>query len=125
MMGVRRLATLDRLGILRYAEWDAATLPYGAQRRVEIARALGLDPQVLLLDEPVAGMTDAEAAELGAIFTQLRDEGMAVLLIEHNVPFVSSVCDDVHVLSSGRLIASGTPEQVVRDEAVIEAYLGS
>jgi branched-chain amino acid transport system ATP-binding protein len=121
----RARGTLDRLGILHYADWDATTLPYGAQRRVEIARALGLDPGVLLLDEPVAGMTDAEAAELGAIFTQLRDEGMAVLLIEHNVPFVASICDDVHVLSHGRLIASGTPEQVVRDEAVIEAYLGS
>jgi branched-chain amino acid transport system ATP-binding protein len=121
----RARATLDRLGILRYADHDATTLSYGAQRRVEIARALGLDPQVLLLDEPVAGMTDAEADELGSIFRQLRDEGMAVLLIEHNVPFVSSICDDVHVLSHGRLIASGTPEQVVRDEAVIEAYLGS
>jgi branched-chain amino acid transport system ATP-binding protein len=95
------------------------------QRRVEIARALALSPKALLLDEPVAGMNDNEAEELGAIFRQLRDEGMAVLLIEHNVPFVTRTCDRVNVLSHGQLIASGTPQQVIGEPAVIEAYLGS
>lgn len=116
---------LERVGLADQAETEAGTLSYGGQRRVEIARALALRPNVLLLDEPAAGMTDAEAAHLGDIFVRLRGEGMAVLLIEHNVPFVTSICDYVHVLSHGQLIASGTSEEVVRDSAVIEAYLGS
>jgi branched-chain amino acid transport system ATP-binding protein len=116
---------LTRFGIERHADDEARTLSYGVQRRVEIARALALSPTALLLDEPVAGMNDAEAAQLGVIFRQLRDEGMAVLLIEHNVPFVTSICDQVNVLSHGQLIASGTPESVVCEPAVIEAYLGS
>ena len=116
---------LARFGIERHADDEAKTLSYGVQRRVEIARALALSPKALLLDEPVAGMNDAEAEELGAIFRQLRDEGMAVLLIEHNVPFVTRTCDRVNVLSHGQLIASGTPQQVIGEPAVIEAYLGS
>lgn len=116
---------LERLGIAHHAREQARALSYGAQRRVEIARALALRPRVLLLDEPVAGMTDTEAGELGNVFGELCDDGMAVLLIEHNVPFVTSVCDEVHVLSHGQLIASGAAEHVVRDRAVVEAYLGS
>ena len=116
---------LARFGIERHADDEAKTLSYGVQRRVEIARALALSPKALLLDEPVAGMNDAEAGELGVIFRQLRDEGMAVLLIEHNVPFVTRICDRVNVLSHGQLIASGTPEAVIGEPAVIEAYLGS
>ena len=116
---------LERFGMGQFASDQAATLSYGAQRRLEIARAVALRPKALLLDEPVAGMTNAEADQLGTIFTGLRDEGMTVLLIEHNVPFVSSICEDVHVLSHGQLIASGTPEEVVADHAVVEAYLGS
>jgi branched-chain amino acid transport system ATP-binding protein len=80
---------------------------------------------VLLLDEPVAGMNDVEAAELGTIFRSLSEDGMAVLLIEHNTRFVTELCHDVHVLDGGRLIAHGTPEQVMRDPAVVAAYMGA
>jgi branched-chain amino acid transport system ATP-binding protein len=116
---------LDRLGLAGVESERATSLPYGGQRRLEIARALALRPKVLLLDEPIAGMTDAEAKPLGDIFTELCREGIAVLLIEHNVPFVMRICDEVHVLSYGELIASGRPEVVVHEPAVIDAYLGS
>jgi branched-chain amino acid transport system ATP-binding protein len=89
-------------------------------------RALALKPEVLLLDEPVAGINDVEAAKLGEIFRSLATEGqgMAVLLIEHNMRFVTNLCDYVYVLDSGELIAQGTAEQVVNDPVVVKAYLG-
>jgi branched-chain amino acid transport system ATP-binding protein len=116
---------LDRFDMTRYAEQEAGGLAYGHQRRVEMMRALASDPSLLLLDEPVAGMNDVEAGELGAIFRRLAKDGMGVLLIEHNVRFVTDLCDFVYVLDSGRMIASGSPEQVVNDPAVITAYLGT
>jgi branched-chain amino acid transport system ATP-binding protein len=116
---------LARFQMERYAKQDATTLAYGLQRRVEIMRALALTPSVLLLDEPVAGMNDIEANELGDIFRAVSAEGIAVLLIEHNVPFVTELCDFIHVLSHGRMIAQGSPAEVVRNTAVIEAYLGA
>jgi branched-chain amino acid transport system ATP-binding protein len=109
----------------RYAEHEAGGLAYGHQRRVEMMRALAAEPKLILLDEPVAGMNDVEAGELGEIFRGLARDGMGVLLIEHNVRFVTTLCEFVYVLDSGRMIASGTPEQIVKDPAVISAYLGS
>lgn len=117
---------LERFGMMRYAEYPAGHLSYGDQRRVEMMRALALKPQVLLLDEPVAGISDVEAARLGEIFRSLatEGEGLAVFLIEHNMRFVTELCDYVYVLDSGQLIAQGTAEQVIHDPVVIKAYLG-
>jgi branched-chain amino acid transport system ATP-binding protein len=116
---------LARFGMTRYADFPAGGLAYGHQRRVEIMRALASSPSVLLLDEPVAGMNDVEAGELGEIFRALSDSGMAVLLIEHNIRFVTRLCRYVYVLDYGRIIAEGTPDSVIADPAVITAYLGA
>jgi branched-chain amino acid transport system ATP-binding protein len=117
---------LDRFDMTRYADYPAGSLSYGDQRRVEMMRALALKPQVLLLDEPVAGINEVEAARLGEIFRDLvtEGEGMAVLLIEHNMRFVTNLCDYVYVLDGGVLIAQGTAAQVVNDPVVVTAYLG-
>ncbi len=117
-------ALLARFGMTAFADLPAGSLAYGHQRRVEMMRAVATSPEVLLLDEPVAGMNDVEAGELGTIFRRLADDGMAVLLIEHNTRFVASLCHEVHVLDGGRLIAHGKPEQVMRDDTVISAYMG-
>ena len=107
-------------------EPDGRTLSYGDQRRVEMMRALALKPEVLLLDEPVAGINEVEAAKLGEIFRKLATEGagMAVLLIEHNMRFVTDLCDYVYVLDSGILISQGSAQKVVNDPVVVKAYLG-
>jgi branched-chain amino acid transport system ATP-binding protein len=117
---------LERFGMTRYADYPAGHLSYGDQRRVEMMRALALKPQVLLLDEPVAGINDVEAAKLGEIFRSLATEGqgLAVFLIEHNMRFVTELCDYVYVLDSGQLIAQGSADQVINDPVVIKAYLG-
>lgn len=116
---------LDRFGMSGFARHPAGTLAYGHQRRVEIMRALASGPRLLLLDEPVAGMNDVEAEGLGQAFRRLADAGMALLLVEHNMRFVTATCDVVHVLDAGRLLASGRPHDVVKNAAVIEAYLGA
>jgi branched-chain amino acid transport system ATP-binding protein len=118
------LDLLGRFGMTRYSMHPAGALSYGHQRRVEMMRALAASPRLLLLDEPVAGMNDVEANELGAIFLDLARGGIAVLLIEHNMRFVMSMCEHVYVLDSGRLIAEGTPQDVVANPAVVAAYLG-
>jgi branched-chain amino acid transport system ATP-binding protein len=106
-------------------EVQARNLPYGDQRRLEIARALALEPDMLLLDEPAAGMNSSERAALSEFTCDLRDRyGLTVLLIEHHVPLVMGLCDRIAVLDFGRLIALGDPGKVRRDPAVIEAYLG-
>jgi len=115
---------LERFDMTRYADYPASALSYGDQRRVEMMRALALKPRVLLLDEPVAGINDVESVKLGQIFRSLADEGIAVLLIEHNMRFVTNLCDYVYVQDSGKLIAEGSAEQVVNDPVVIKAYLG-
>lgn len=120
----RGRALLKRFELTEYENMPAGSLAYGYQRRVEMARAVASNPAVLLLDEPVAGMNDVEARSLGKIFAKLAEEGIGVLVIEHNTRFVSELCHEVHVLDSGRLIAHGTPQQVMNDPAVIAAYLG-
>jgi branched-chain amino acid transport system ATP-binding protein len=115
---------LDRFGMRQFAEHPSGALSYGHQRRVEMMRALAMSPQLLLLDEPVAGMNDVEAYELAEIFGQLAREGLGILLIEHNMRFVMKLCDYVYVLAFGKLIAQGAAADVTSDQRVIDAYLG-
>jgi branched-chain amino acid transport system ATP-binding protein len=122
-----REATRDLIGRLELAEVTAeqvGSLPYGMRRRVEIARTLAMEPGVLLLDEPTAGMTAADAQEIGELLHRTSREGIAVLLIEHNVRLVTSVCDRVAVLDWGKLIKIGDPAAVWSDPVVRAAYLG-
>ena len=115
---------LERFGMTRFADHPAGGLAYGHQRRVEMMRAVATDPQILLLDEPVAGMNDVEAAELGTVFNELAASGIGLLLIEHNIRFVNQLCQKVYVLDSGAMIAQGTPQEVMHNPAVSAAYLG-
>jgi branched-chain amino acid transport system ATP-binding protein len=121
----RAYALLDRVGLAGRANELAASLPYGEQRRLEIARALGTDPGVILLDEPAAGTNPVEKQELAALIKQVNRDGIGVLLIEHDMKLVMSVADRIVVLNFGSRIAEGTPEQIQRDPAVVAAYLGT
>lgn len=117
---------LERLGIARYAGSVTATLPFGAQKLVGVARALALRPRMVLLDEPAAGMPQAEVAQFAESLRRWRDElNLTFLLIEHNMELVQSVAETVCVLDYGRKLAEGTPAEALADPAVLEAYLGS
>ena len=120
----RAMELLEWIGIARYASEWARNVPYGMQRRLEIARALASDPKLLLLDEPAAGTNPAEKMGLMKLVQAIRERGVTVLLIEHDMKLVMGISDYVHVLDYGEEIAHGKPEQVRHDQRVIEAYLG-
>ena len=117
-------ALLGLVGLGRYRDVAATTLPMGAQKLLEVCRALMARPQILLLDEPAAGLNDAETAELAALLCAVRDFGLTIFLVEHNMSLVMDVADQVIVLDVGKLLAHGTPRQIQSDRRVIEAYLG-
>ena len=107
------------------ASWESGSLPYGAQRRLEIVRALATSPKVLLLDEPAAGMNPSETAELMQNIKKIRDTfHLAILLIEHDMNLVMGICEGIAVLNYGKIIAKGTPDEIKSNPLVIEAYLG-
>ena len=116
--------TLDFLGLGEYAAAPARDLPYAVQRKVEIARALASRPRLLLLDEPAAGCNEEESRELTADIRRIRDQGITVLLIEHDMSVVMDVCDRIAVLNFGERIAEGTPSEIQDNPVVVEAYLG-
>jgi branched-chain amino acid transport system ATP-binding protein len=115
---------LEKMGLWKKRNELCISLPYGDQRRLEIARALALAPELLLLDEPAAGMNEAETEDLLKRIQEIRDMGQTIMLIEHDMNIVMGICDYISVLNFGSVIAKGTPAEIQTSEAVIEAYLG-
>jgi branched-chain amino acid transport system ATP-binding protein len=116
---------LHRVGVSADADRQVSTLPTGEARLVELARALAIDPKLILLDEPCSGLDDNETHLLGGLLRELADEGRGVLLVEHDMSIVLTICDRIFVLDFGELIASGTPAEIRRDPRVQAAYLGT
>jgi branched-chain amino acid transport system ATP-binding protein len=118
-------AVLEKIGLTEFVNEFAKNLPYGAQRRLEIARAMATEPFLLLLDEPAAGMNPLETRELDELIVRIRDqEGITILLIEHDMKLVMSLSDRIYVVDYGKKIAQGTPQEIKSNPAVIKAYLG-
>ncbi len=120
----RAQEVLEFFGLEAVKERIARSLPYGLQRKVEMARAVTARPKLLLLDEPVAGMNHEEAEGIRALMLRLRGEGLSILLIEHDMGFVMNLCDYLHVLDFGAMIAKGSPQEIRTNPAVLDAYLG-
>jgi branched-chain amino acid transport system ATP-binding protein len=121
----KSFTSLEKMGLSKYADEYAKNLPYGMQRRLEIARAMATEPFLLLLDEPAAGMNPQETKELDDLIKEIRDkEKISILLIEHDMKLVMSLSDRIVVLDYGEKIAEGSPEEIKNNRDVIEAYLG-
>ncbi len=120
----KALELLRLLGIEEYAHERATSLPYGHQRRVEIARALATNPRIVLLDEPAAGLNEVETEQLREILIKIRDSGVTIFIVEHDMKLVMGICDVISVLDYGKKIAEGTSDEISRNPIVIEAYLG-
>ncbi len=118
------LEALDFCGLSHIAYTEASSLPYGILKKLEIARALAMKPKLLLMDEPAAGLNDTETMELCRLIRQIRDSGITVLLVEHNMGLVMDISDRVLVLNYGQLLAEGVPEEIQKNQDVIAAYLG-
>ena len=124
-MRAETMALLEEQGLDKYKDDVAGSLPYGIQRRLEIARALATEPKLLLLDEPAAGMNPQETLELADFISHIRDEyKLSIVLVEHHMDLVMNICDMIYVLDFGKLIAKGVPEEIQNNEHVIDAYLG-
>ena len=122
----RALKVLDFMGLIPYKDWFAAGLPYGVLKKIEIARTLMCDPQLIILDEPAAGLNDTETAELAKLIRKIKDEyNCTILLVEHDMGLVMDICDTICAISFGKLLAIGTPDVIQNDPGVRTAYLGN
>jgi branched-chain amino acid transport system permease protein len=120
----RAVEVLDGLGLAGYADANPAELSYGQRKLIELAQVLWLDPVLLMLDEPAAGISPELAQRLAGLVRSLHRQGVAILLVEHDLAFLASLCDHVYVMANGKIIANGTVAQVSGDRAVVDAYLG-
>ena len=120
----KAMAALDLVSLVHHADTEVETLSYGQSRYVEFARVMAGDPEVLLMDEPSAGLNTEETSDLADFVLRARNRGLAVIVVDHKIEYLSRVCDRIDVLQTGRLIASGAPHQVFNDPVVVDAYLG-